>query len=70
MFQLVTWIENKTNYHKYVYEFNKQNMTDLQMLENSFCKFGPVFTKDLMPLFDTKVPLFEYSSIQNLAHLE
>ena len=45
-------------------------MTDLQMLRNSFCKFGLVTTRrpeDLVPLFDPKVHLFENSLLKMLA---
>ena len=45
-------------------------MTDLQMLENSFCEFGRYRrTKDLVPLFEPKVHHFENSLIMILAQL-
>ena len=46
-------------------------MTDLQMLGNSFCEFGSWYrrTKDLVPLFDPKVHLFENSSLKIMAQL-
>ena len=44
-------------------------MTDRQMLGNSFCEFGLVSSKDLVPLFDPKVHLFENSSLKIMAKL-
>ena len=41
-------------------------MTDLQMLGNHFCEFT---SKDLVPLFDSKVHLFENSLLKMLAQL-
>ena len=41
-------------------------MTDLQMLGNSFCKFG---AKNIVPLFDPTVKLFENSLLTILVQL-
>ena len=45
-------------------------MTDLQMPGNSFCEFGLYRrAKDLVPLFDQKVHLFENSLLKIMAQL-
>ena len=45
-------------------------MTDLLMLGNSFCEFGWYRrTKDLVPLFDPKVHIFENSILKMLSQL-
>ena len=46
-------------------------MTDLQMLGNSFANLAWYRrTKDLVPLFDPKVHLFENSLLKILAQLQ
>ena len=45
-------------------------MTDLQMLGNSFANLSWYRrTKDLVPLFDPKVHLFENSFLKIVAHM-
>ena len=63
------WIKNITK-HKLFLEFYKSNMTDLQMLGNSFFEFAWYRrTKDLIMLIDPKVHLFENSLLKVLAQL-
>ena len=58
--------------HKFFYKkFYKPNMTDLQTSRTVFANLAWYRgTKDLVPLFDTKVNLFENSLPKMLAQLK
>ena len=67
--QLNSVNENITK-HKFYFELHKPNMTDLQMLGNSFREFGLVSTyQRFIAVFDPKVHLFENSLQKILAQL-
>ena len=65
----IMWIKNITK-HKLFKKLYKPNMTDLQMLGNSFCEFGLVSTYQRFSTdFDQKMHLFENRLLKMLVQI-